>query len=68
IGAAHDGPTPTRESLSVALATALAPDVRARAEAMAGRISTDGAAAAARRLVDELTAGRVARGTPASPR
>ena len=36
IGAAHDGPTPTFESLSAALRTALAPETRARATAVAG--------------------------------
>ncbi|MGH3678521.1 MAG: glycosyltransferase, partial [Mycobacterium sp.] len=43
IGAAHDGPTPTTESLSAALAAALAPETRARATAVAGTIRTDGA-------------------------
>ena len=47
IGAAHDGPTPTVESLSAALATALDPETRARAAAMSGRIRTDGATVAA---------------------
>src|SRR6185295_9620205 len=36
IGAAHDGPTPSTESLSAALKTALTPETRARAEAVAG--------------------------------
>ena len=36
IGAAHDGPTPTTESLSAALGTALTPQTRARATAVAG--------------------------------
>ncbi len=58
IGAAHDGPTPTPESLSAALETALASETRARAAVMAGMIRTDGAAVAAERLVDEITAGR----------
>ena len=53
IGAAHDGPTPTVESLSAALATALAPETRARATAMAGTIRTDGTAVAAKLLVTE---------------
>ena len=43
IGTAHDGPTPTTESLSAALSTALAPETRARATAVAGTIRTDGA-------------------------
>ena len=36
IGAAHDGPAPTTESLSAALRTALTPETRARATAVAG--------------------------------
>ena len=42
IGAAHDGPTPTTESLSAALRTTLTPETRARATAVAGTIRTDG--------------------------
>jgi vancomycin aglycone glucosyltransferase len=52
IGAAHDGPTPTTESLSAALRKALAPETRARATAVAGTIRTDGAKVAAKRLFD----------------
>ena len=52
IGAAHDGPTPTFESLSAALRTALAPETRARASAVAGMIRTDGATVAAKLLLD----------------
>ncbi|MFF8729218.1 glycosyltransferase [Streptomyces sp. NPDC015171] len=52
IGAAHDGPAPTVESLSAALRTALAPATRARATTVAARIRTDGAAVAARLLLD----------------
>jgi vancomycin aglycone glucosyltransferase len=55
IGAAHDGPTPTIESLSAALATALTPEVRTRAAAVAGMIRTDGARVAARLLLDGET-------------
>ncbi|MEU0572277.1 glycosyltransferase [Nonomuraea sp. NPDC005983] len=54
IGAAHDGPTPTTESLSVALKTALTPETRARATAVAGAIRTDGAAVAAKLLLDAV--------------
>jgi vancomycin aglycone glucosyltransferase len=68
IGAAHDGPTPTADSLSAALATALTPDIRARAESMAGRIRTDGASVAAERLVAKIKARRAAREMPASRR
>ena len=52
IGAAHDGPTPTIESLSAALRTALTPETRARATAVAGTIRTDGATVAATLLLD----------------
>ncbi|WP_053748857.1 glycosyltransferase [Streptomyces sp. MMG1533] len=52
IGAAHDGPTPTFESLSTALRTALTPETRARARAVAGAIRTDGATVAAKLLLD----------------
>jgi vancomycin aglycone glucosyltransferase len=55
IGAAHDGPTPTIESLSAALRTALTPAIRARAGVVAGTIRTDGAAVAATRLLDEAS-------------
>jgi vancomycin aglycone glucosyltransferase len=52
IGAAHDGPTPDVDSLSAALTTALAPETRARARAVAGAIRTDGATVAAKLLLD----------------
>ncbi|MEU5264292.1 glycosyltransferase [Amycolatopsis sp. NPDC021455] len=55
IGVAHDGPVPTAGSLSAALATALAPETRARATAVAGRIRLDGATVAARLLLDAAT-------------
>jgi vancomycin aglycone glucosyltransferase len=51
IGAAHDGPVPTFESLSAALKTALAPEVRVRAAEVAGMVRTDGAAVAAKLLL-----------------
>jgi vancomycin aglycone glucosyltransferase len=47
IGVAHEGPTPTVESLSSALDGALAPETGARAKAVAAAIRTDGAAVAA---------------------
>ncbi|MFJ9561047.1 glycosyltransferase [Streptomyces fuscichromogenes] len=53
IGAAHDGPVPSVESLSAALATALAGETRTRAAAVAGEMRTDGAATAARLLLAE---------------
>ncbi|MEU1312825.1 glycosyltransferase [Streptomyces cinnamoneus] len=58
IGAAHDGPTPTTESLSAALTTALAPETRARATAVADTIRTDGATMAAKLLLDMISGDR----------
>jgi vancomycin aglycone glucosyltransferase len=55
IGAAHDGPTPTIESLSAALRTALTPETRARAKAVADTIRTDGATVAATLLLDAVS-------------
>ncbi|MFJ2580374.1 glycosyltransferase [Kitasatospora aureofaciens] len=55
IGAAHDGSAATTESLSAALRTALAPETRARATAVAGTIRTDGAAVAAKLLLDSVS-------------
>ncbi|MFB6614444.1 glycosyltransferase [Streptomyces sp. NPDC085524] len=52
IGAEHDGPTPAFGSLSAALATALSPETAARAAAVAGRFSADGAAVAAELLFE----------------
>lgn len=52
IGAAHDGPTATTESLSAALRTALTLETRARATAVAGMIRSDGATVAATLLLD----------------
>jgi vancomycin aglycone glucosyltransferase len=54
IGAAHDGPTPTVASLSAALDVALAPEARDRATAVAAGVRTDGAAVAAKLLLDEI--------------
>lgn len=54
VGAAHDGPAPTFGSLSAALETALAPNVRARAAAVSATIRTDGARAAAKLLLDAI--------------
>lgn len=54
IGAAHDGPTPTKESLSAALRRALTPETKARASAVASTIRKDGATVAARLLLDAL--------------
>jgi len=52
IGAAHDGPAPTVETLSAALRTALTAETRERATAVAGTIRTDGATVAAKLLLD----------------
>jgi UDP:flavonoid glycosyltransferase YjiC (YdhE family) len=52
IGVAHDGRTPTFDSLSVALDRALRPGTRERAAAVAGTIRADGAPVAARLLLD----------------
>ncbi|MGI5347940.1 glycosyltransferase [Streptomyces sp. CA-250714] len=52
IGAAHDGPTPTTESVSAALTTALAPETHVRARAVAATMATDGASVAAKLLLD----------------
>jgi vancomycin aglycone glucosyltransferase len=57
IGAAHDVTPPTTVSLSAALSTALAPQTRARASAVAGTIRTDGALVAARLLLDAASQG-----------
>jgi vancomycin aglycone glucosyltransferase len=54
IGAAHDGPAPTFDSLSAALTAALTPETRARARAVAGTIRTDGATVAAKLLLDAV--------------
>ncbi|WP_410606714.1 glycosyltransferase [Amycolatopsis sp. lyj-109] len=54
VGAALDGPTATFESLTAAFDTAVAPETRARAEALGAKIRTDGAKTAARLLLDGL--------------
>jgi vancomycin aglycone glucosyltransferase len=54
IGIAHYSPTPTVESLSAALQSALAAETRARAADIAGQIRTDGASVAAKLLFEEV--------------
>ncbi len=54
IGTAHDGPTPTVESLSSALGAAMTSETRERATAVADTIRTDGAAVAASMLLDAV--------------
>lgn len=60
IGAAHDAPTPTCESLSSTLRTAMLPETRARATAVAGSIRTNGATVAAKLLLDTVSGKRPA--------
>jgi vancomycin aglycone glucosyltransferase len=55
IGVAHDGPSPTFESLSAALKTALTSETRARATAVAATIRADGATVAAKLLLDAIS-------------
>jgi vancomycin aglycone glucosyltransferase len=55
IGTAHDGPTPTVDSLSAALGTVLTPETRERAGAVAGTLRTDGATVAAKLLIDTVS-------------
>jgi vancomycin aglycone glucosyltransferase len=50
-----DVQAPTTESLTGALRTALTPQTRARAAAVAGTIRTDGATAAATLLLDAVS-------------
>jgi vancomycin aglycone glucosyltransferase len=52
IGVAHEGRIPTVESLSAVLTTVLAPEVHARARAVAGTLRADGATVAAKQLID----------------
>jgi len=52
VGVAHDGPTPSVESLTAALGRALDPGIRSRAADVARTIRMDGAEAAARALLD----------------
>jgi vancomycin aglycone glucosyltransferase len=52
IGSAHEGPTPTAESLSSALESALNPGTRTRALTVAGTILSDGAMRAAKLLLE----------------
>jgi vancomycin aglycone glucosyltransferase len=51
IGAAHDGPTPTADSLAAGLDRVLAAEIRDRAAEVAGSIRSDGAARAANLLL-----------------
>jgi vancomycin aglycone glucosyltransferase len=55
IGVAHEGRTPTFDSMSDALSAALTPEIRARASAVAGTIRADGARAAAQLVLDAVS-------------
>jgi vancomycin aglycone glucosyltransferase len=52
IGSAHDGPTPTAESLSTALESALASGTGARAREVANTVRSDGAMRTAKLLLE----------------
>lgn len=52
IGVAHEGSTPSVDSLSAALTTALTPETQTRARTVAGTIRADGATVAAKLLLD----------------
>jgi vancomycin aglycone glucosyltransferase len=54
IGAAHDGSTPTFDSLSAALKTVLTTETRAQAKAVAASIRIDGAKVAANLLIEAV--------------
>lgn len=52
VGAAHDGPAPTVNTLAEALTLVLHPEMRVRASALARTIDTDGASTAAEMLLN----------------
>ncbi len=54
VGVAHDGPTPTVETLTAALGTALMEETGERARMIASQVRTDGAAVAARGLIEQM--------------
>jgi vancomycin aglycone glucosyltransferase len=56
IGVAHEGSTPTIDSLFAALRTALTPETRTRARTVADTIRPDGATVAAKLLIDAANA------------
>lgn len=70
IGAANEGSTPSAASLSAALDTALRADTAARAAEVGATVRTDGAAVAARMLVEGRAAvtSAAAPARPGSPR
>ncbi|MDT0466209.1 glycosyltransferase [Streptomyces gibsoniae] len=58
IGVAHDGPTPTVESLSATLETVLAPETGARARSVGATVRADGTTVAAKLLLDGISGAR----------
>jgi vancomycin aglycone glucosyltransferase len=58
VGTAYDGRTASVESLSAALQATLAPETRARADALSGEIRTDGAEVAAKLLLEAVGSAR----------
>jgi vancomycin aglycone glucosyltransferase len=52
IGSAHAPGAPTTDSLTSALEQALQPDIAKRAHSVAGKVRSDGAQVAAKRLID----------------
>ncbi|TCC43081.1 glycosyltransferase [Kribbella sindirgiensis] len=58
IGAAHEGPAPTVDSLSAALDTALAPETRDQAAKVRELVKADGATVAAKLLLDGAAGGQ----------
>ena len=54
VGTAYDGPSLNVEALSAAIEATLAPETRARAGTLAGKVRTDGSRVAARPLLDAI--------------
>jgi vancomycin aglycone glucosyltransferase len=54
IGIAHQADVPTADSMTSALGHALGPEVLVRARSIAGRVRSDGAQVAVRRLIDMI--------------
>ncbi len=54
VGTAYDGRSLNSEALSAAIEATLAPDTRARADTLAGKVRTDGARVAATLLLDAI--------------
>jgi vancomycin aglycone glucosyltransferase len=61
IGVAHNGQSPTPDSLTAALATTLSPETQARAKDVAATLRTDGTTVAANLLVQTINNHRAAR-------